>query len=89
VTLIAWSGVDESFLKSLIVIPTEKIDTDIALTGPTDEKVAIYSQPKDFIDQPVVWPWFEDVFISEICRRCARYQDTGNVVLRMEVCTAR
>jgi hypothetical protein len=55
----------------LIVIPRKSIDADIAFTGPTGEKLAIYSQPKGFVDRSVFWAWFEDVFIPEICPRCA------------------
>jgi hypothetical protein len=71
----------------LIVIHSKTIDADIALTELADEKVAIYSQPKGFIDQPIFWAWFEDVFIPEICQRCARYQYAGNILLLMDNCT--
>jgi hypothetical protein len=58
------------------------------LTGLADEKVAIYSQPKGFIDRPIFWAWFEDVFIPEICQRCARYQYARDIVLLIDGGTA-
>jgi hypothetical protein len=71
----------------LIVIYRKTIDTDVALARHTDEKLAIYSQPKGFIGRSVFWAWFEDVFIPKICQRCERYQYTKNIVLLMNNCT--
>jgi hypothetical protein len=66
-SLVACIGSDGSVLKPLIVIPSEKIDADIALTGLIDKNVAIYSQLKGFIEYSIFWAWLEDVFIPEIC----------------------
>jgi hypothetical protein len=73
IILVACVGVDGTLLKLLILISRRTIDADIALTGVTDEKAAIYLQPKGFVDRSILWAWFEDVFIPEICQRCARY----------------
>jgi hypothetical protein len=86
-TLVACIGIDGSFLKPSIVIHRKIIDADAALTGLTNEKLAIYSQPKGLIDQSIFWAWFDDVFIPEICQLCARYQSTRGIVLLMDNCT--
>jgi hypothetical protein len=86
-TLVAYIGADGSVLKPLIVIHRKTIDADIALTELADEKAAIYSQPKGFIDRPIFWAWFEAILIPEICQRCARYQYAGNIILLMVNCT--
>jgi hypothetical protein len=89
ITLVACIGAYGSFLKPLSLFPRETIDADIALTGLTDKKVAIYSQPKGFIDGSIFSAWFEDVCIPEICRRCACCQYAGNIIILMDNCTTR
>jgi hypothetical protein len=53
IILVACISADRSFLKPLIAIHRKTIDADVALTGLADEKLAIYSQPKVFIDRSI------------------------------------
>jgi hypothetical protein len=43
---------------AVVVIPRKTIDAGITLTGATDEKVAIYSQPKGFTNRSIFSTWF-------------------------------
>jgi hypothetical protein len=83
IALVSCIGPDGSFLKPLVAIHRKTIDTDIALTGLAHENVAIYSQPKGFIDRSIFWAWFEEVSIPEICQTCTCCQYAGNIILLM------
>jgi hypothetical protein len=80
-------GPDGSFLKPLIIIHRKTDNGHVALTGLTDEKIAIYPRPKGFIEGSIFWAWFEDVFIPEICQRRAGYELAGNIVVLLDNCT--
>jgi hypothetical protein len=88
ISFVAWIGADGSFLKPLIVIHRKTIDCDVALTGLTNEKAAIYSKSKGLIDRSILWAWFEDAFIPEISQWWACCQYAGSIFLLMDNCTA-
>jgi hypothetical protein len=71
-----------------MIIPRDMLDAHIALSGLTEQKVAVRSQFKSFIDRSIFWARCEDVFIPKICQWRARYQYAGNVVLLMDSCAA-
>jgi hypothetical protein len=85
---VACIGADGTFLKPLIANSRKTIDRDITSTGLSDEKVAIYSQRKAFIDRSPFWARLEYVFIPESCQWGARYQYVRNIDLIMDNCTA-
>jgi hypothetical protein len=88
ITLIACIGADGSYLKPLIVIPRKSYDTDLALTGVTDEKIAIYSQAKGYTNRPIFLAWLIDVFLPEVARRRQAMDYEGRAVLMLDNCTA-
>jgi hypothetical protein len=88
IPLIGCIGADGSFVKPLIVLPRKPYDNDLALTGFTHEKVAVYSQSKGRTDPPTFLAWLCDLFIPELSRRRAAFGYTGMVVLIMDNCTA-
>jgi hypothetical protein len=49
ITLMASIAADGSVLKPEIIIPRQTVDIDLLLTGLTDEKVTIRSQPHGFV----------------------------------------
>jgi hypothetical protein len=49
-------------------------DTDLALTGITDEKIDVYSQAQDYTDRPTLLAWLTYLFLPEVMRR---RQDMG------------
>jgi hypothetical protein len=88
ITLVACVAANGSFLKPLIVVPRKTDDSDLALTGITDEKVAIYSQAKGYTDRPIYMAWLTEIFVPEVLRRREAFSYAGPVVLIIDNCTA-
>jgi hypothetical protein len=88
ITLVGCIAADGSFLKPLVVIARQTYDTNLALTGITDEKVSLYSQSKRHIDRSIFLAWLNEIFLPEVRRRREGDNYTGWTVIIMDNCTA-
>jgi hypothetical protein len=75
---------DGSVLKPEIIIPRKTVDVNFLLTGLTDEKVMIRSQPHGFVDILLFDLWFETSFLPELALRQTKYSYTGPAVLFLD-----
>jgi hypothetical protein len=87
-TLTASIVADGSVLKPQIIIPRKTVHVDLLLTGLTNEKVTIRSQPHGLVDTILFDLWFETTFLPELALRRTKYNYNGPVVLFLDQCSA-
>jgi hypothetical protein len=87
ITRIACIALDGSFLKPTIIIPRKTVDSDLALTGLTSEKVTVKSQRHGFINGSIFDSWLEETFIPELRRRREAFGYLGPAVILLDNCS--
>jgi hypothetical protein len=88
ITLVACVAADGSFMKPFVIIPRKTVDADLPLTGMTQEKLTVHSQPKGFITTEIFEAWFDEIFVPELNARRSRQEYNGRAVLMLDGCTA-
>jgi hypothetical protein len=88
ITLMASIAADSSVLKPEIIIPRKTVDVDLLLTGLTDEKLTIRSQPHSFVDTLLFDLWFETTFPPKLALCRTKYSYNGPAVFFLDQCSA-